>query len=45
MAIGGLTPYEKFLKIKSENRWTKNSNYAISRKTQEKEVMNKKLAA
>jgi hypothetical protein len=46
MAIGGLTPYEKLLKIKNEKNLTENSNCAIIEKMQqEKEVVNKNLDA
>ncbi|MEW6687368.1 MAG: hypothetical protein AB1393_14385 [Candidatus Edwardsbacteria bacterium] len=46
MAIGGLTPYEKLMKIKSEKGLTENPNCGIVLKTmQQEEVMNKKLAA
>lgn len=46
MAIGGETPYEKFLKIKDEKNLTEDLNCAILEKTQHKEeVIDKKLAA
>lgn len=45
IAIGGETPYEKLLKIKSEKTLTEKLDCAIIKTIEKQEVMNKKLAA